>query len=216
MIHTKIKNTFKYFLITLTVVFVISCSGSVSGPTFDENITEIENGEVWDGYDQKRLDKCRVKTEGWNTYTTSDCSVIERDELYESYKGKFIVFEGFSFGYDDKLEVVEDGYLYKDVIFYLGNNSKSVKWSERFSFRTIKVKNLYIKNKKTVDFLFTEDQKMEDQNMNSNGIHNPRTTLTIKGLIKEVNPVCNSCDYDDEELKETVIEKGIIIDPSFE
>jgi len=211
MTYPKNKNFFKYFLTTFTVVFLISCSG----PTFDESMTEIENGEVWDGYDQKRLDKCRVKTEGWNTYTTSDCSVIERDELYESYKGKFIVFEGFSFDYDEKLEVVEDGYLYKDVIFYLGNNSKSVKMSERLSFRTIKVKNLYVKNRKTVDFLYTEDQKMEDTNFNSNGIHNPRTTLTIKGLIKKVNPFCNHC-RDDEELKETVIEKGIIINPVFE
>ena len=221
MSYLQNKYFFKYLLTTFTIIFLISCSG----PTFDERVSEIENGEVWDGYNPDRLDKCRVRKDGiFLSDTTSDCSLLDREELYESHKDKYIVFKGFSLdNYDENLIPQEDGgYLYKNIFFVPGDNSETTigKTPDDYE-RDIKVEYLYVKDKKMVDFLYKESQKEQGYvSFGESYPHDPRITLTIKGLIKEVNPVCTNWNKeicrDNEELRLTVMKRGIIIDPVFE
>ena len=210
MIHPKIKNTFKYFLTTFTVVFLISCSG----PTFDEGMTEIENGEVWDGYDSKRLDYCRVEQLSMFLEKTQNCSTLEMSEMKETYKGKYITFKGFSLGnYDENLIPQEDGgYIYKNLWIQNRLEHTEVIYSQTPPVRWYKIKNLYVKDKKIVDFLFKESNKDTGSVFEKELVPEPRTVITFKGLIHEVNPE----QKENLEDRTTVIQRGIIIDPSFE
>ncbi len=137
-------------------------------------------------------------------------------EIKETYKGKYIVFQGFSTSfYDNKLNALESGgYVYKNV--EIPNLTEHTEFLMKVPpVRWYRIKNLYVWDPRMVDFLFNEDNKDTGNWRNPKVVPEPLAVLTFKGLIDEVNP---RDDYEKSQYIErrvTVIEEAIIIDPTF-
>tara|TARA_B100000963_G_scaffold134121_1_gene116649 strand:- start:181 stop:858 length:678 start_codon:yes stop_codon:yes gene_type:complete len=209
-------------LMVISLMVLVSCSGE---PSTFAKVIELENAEVWEAYDSERLDYCRLRPKGSGTNFSDkgkiivrNCSKLEMDEIKETYKGKYIIFKGFSTSYyDNKLTELKDGYVYKNIeIPNITDQSNLMVRTPPVRWYTIK--NLYVTDRRIVDYLFNEDKK-DTGDFNKPGIvPEPLTVLTIKGLISDVNP------YDDWngsknyyiERRNTIIEEAIILDPRFD